>query len=409
MKSFNEFLLTEAAINKHMTHLEDGILDLGYDGAIQVERMMEDFFDLFSGETALKNTTTTVKFDGAPAIFVGFNPENGKFFVSSKSLFNANPKINYTDADVDENHKGGLADTLKIALKTLKPLWKKSIPILQGDIMFTKKLVEKTTIDGDKYVTFQPNTLKYAFPADSPDAKEVMKADLGVVFHTTYTGKKLADMSANFGADISKLKTSTKAWVRDAEYDLAGAANFDPKEKGAFGSILKSAKAQLKSLDKKFINDLSKSSQLKIYVQTHFNSRVRKGEAVTNAKAHMKDLMKWLDVKFGKQVDKLKSEKGKAKANAKNAEILKVVNAQKKSLVALFEYQRLIIELKAMLIAKLNQIKGISVFVEKEPGIFSVTNQEGFTAVDKLSGNAVKLVSRLEFSANNFNIPKNWK
>ena len=67
-----------------------------------------------------------------------------------------------------------------------------------------------------------------------------------------------------------------------------------------------------------------------------------------------------------------------------------------------------LVEAKSMIIKKLQQIRQVTgSFLKTENG-FKVTNPEGFVAVDKLKGNAVKLVDRLEFSQANFNAQKNW-
>jgi len=410
MLKFKEYqnILNEAAINKHMTHLEDSILILGSKGIIFVNSVMQDFLEKFSGSSTMKNTTTTVKFDGAPAIWAGHDPITGEFFVGTKSMFNASPKINYTESDVENNHKGGLADTLKVALKELKPIWPMGL-ILQGDVMFTNSTKNRETIDGDSYVTFQPNTLKYAVPASGNAAKDITSANFGIVFHTTYTGANLQNLSANFGADVSLIKKSKSAWVQNADYQITGEANFDSSEKSQFAKLLKASQSQSAAIDKGFIDDVMSNSQFNMMIQTHFNSRIRKGEIVTDPKAHMKDFYNWLELKQSKEIEKLKSVKGKEKKALTHKEINKIIKSKEKSLIMLFTYQKTVIDMKEMIITKLNKIKNISVFVEKTPGNYSVTNQEGFTAVDKLSGEAVKLVSRLEFSANNFNIPKNWK
>ncbi len=136
MKSFNTFLLNESK-NLHMEHLEDSIFNDGSSGGINALKFAESILDMLSGNTS-SSFNVTVKWDGAPAVFCGINPENKKFFVGTKSVFNKTPKINYTNADIDANHghSKGLSDTLKVALANLKLLGIKDI--LQGDVMFTK-------------------------------------------------------------------------------------------------------------------------------------------------------------------------------------------------------------------------------------------------------------------------------
>jgi hypothetical protein len=68
----------------------------------------------------------------------------------------------------------------------------------------------------------------------------------------------------------------------------------------------------------------------------------------------------------------------------------------------------LIVDAKNMIVKTLQQIKQITgTFLKTDDG-FKVTNPEGFVAVDKLKGNAVKLIDRLEFAHANFTAAKAW-
>lgn len=406
MKNFQEFLLIEASVNKHMTHLQDNVIELGSAGIDATLRVIEDLGMQLSGSGGVNKLT--LKWDGAPALWAGYDPQNGKFFVGTKSLFNKNPKINYTTADVKENHKGVLADKLIVALKELKPLWKQGMPIFQGDMMFTKGDLNTDTIDGETYTTFQPNTLRYAVPADSDLSKTMKKANLGIVFHTTYSGPDLQNLSASFGADVSDLKKSSKVWYQDAEFSVSQGAYFSKDEAKMFNKLNSKAKLKAKKINKKFIDELSKSSQLKLFVNTHINARVRVGEVITDAKAHMKNFYEWLTIKFDKEIAKLKSDKGKEKKAINHKEIMKLIKSKEQSLISLYEFQSVMVEITTLFEMHLKKVKQIPTFVQKTPGVFSVVSPEGFVAVDKLTGNAVKIVDRLSFSANNFNIPKDW-
>ena len=220
---FTQFL-TEGKQDKnvHLEHLEDNVLNSGVNGARESINFLRSLRDMLAGHSGSKVNVTT-KWDGSPAIFAGINPENGKFFVGTKSVFNVNAKLNYTDKDIDENHPGeGLNDKLKLALAYLPKLNIKGI--LQGDMMFTKSDLKHQNIDGEDYLTFQPNTIVYAVPADSKLAKTMEAAQLGVVFHTSYTGKTIQDMKASFNIDIGHLTTTKDVWFRDASFTDASAS-----------------------------------------------------------------------------------------------------------------------------------------------------------------------------------------
>ena len=83
----------------HMTHLEDLVFDLGVEGTRKAINFMRDIRDMLSQGAGNKKAVATVKFDGAPALIAGVNPENGKFFVAKKGIFNKNPKLYYSHAD----------------------------------------------------------------------------------------------------------------------------------------------------------------------------------------------------------------------------------------------------------------------------------------------------------------------
>ena len=160
MFSFNGFL-TEAK-NLHLEHLEDEVLNNGVGGTRAAINFLQSLRDMLAGN-AKSSVNVTVKWDGAPAIFAGINPENDQFFVGTKGVFNKNAKINYSHEDIDRNHpSGGLNQKLKVALTELSKLGIKEV--LQGDMLFTQEDLETKTIEGKRYVVFQPNTIVYAVP-----------------------------------------------------------------------------------------------------------------------------------------------------------------------------------------------------------------------------------------------------
>ena len=209
--------------NLHLEHIEDEILNYGITGGRASINFIQSLRDMFAGASR-SSINMTVKWDGAPAIFAGIDPEDGKFFVGKKSVFNVEPQLYKTNADIDKYTSGDLNAKFKVALQEFPKLGIKGV--LQGDLMFTDD-VESQTIDGVKYFTFQPNTIVYAAAQDSELGQQIKSARIGVVWHTTYTGNELQSMKASFGADISKLKRVRTVWVDDASYrDVSGRATF---------------------------------------------------------------------------------------------------------------------------------------------------------------------------------------
>jgi len=407
--NFTQFL-TEAkkeGANLHLEHIEDEILNRGVAGARDAINFLQSLRDMLAGHSQTKVNVTT-KWDGSPAIFCGINPDNGKFFVGTKGVFNANAKLNYTDDDIDTNHPGeGLNVKLKVALRYLPKLGIKGV--LQGDMMFAKGDITEKTLDGEDYITFQPNTLVYAVPADSKLAKTMQAAQMGVVFHTSYTGKTFADMKASFNIDIKNLTPTKDVWFRDAYFtDASGTASFTEEETKTITSILSTVGSTFKQTNAMSINRISSSDTVREYIKTFNNTKVREGQKITNTTAHVRELIKWVEEKLNKDIVSAKMEKTKRDKTMIKNEIMRTIRGSSIDLIKIFDMQNGMVDAKNMIIKKLQQLRQVtSTFVQTEDG-FKVTNPEGFVAVDRLKGNAVKLVDRLEFSHLNFTAQKNW-
>ena len=404
---FSEYI-TEAKEGKnvHLEHLEDNVLNNGVSGAREAINFLRSLRNMLAGHSDVKVNVTT-KWDGSPAIFAGINPENGKFFVGTKSVFNKNAKLNYTDEDIDENHAAeGLNNKLKIALAYLPKLGIKGI--LQGDMMFTKDDLTPQTIEGEEYITFQPNTIVYAVPANTKLAKMMMAAQLGVVFHTSYTGKDIENMKASFNIDLGHLTTTKDVWFRDASFtDASGSATFTEKETADLTSILSQAGRLFTTIPALTLNKISSSETYLMQIKTYNNTKVREGQEIRDTRAHVNGLMKWVEDKLNKEILAAKKADTKEKRIKEKTEVMRFYRTNAAQLKNIFDLMNMIIEAKLMIIRKLETIKSIGTFVRTDDG-FKSTAPEGFVAVDKLKGNALKLVDRLEFSHQNFNAAKNW-
>jgi hypothetical protein len=362
---------------------------------------------MLAGHSESKVNLTT-KWDGAPAVFCGTNPENGKFFVATKGIFNKNAKLNYTDADIDENHASeGLNKKLKVALRYLPKLGIEGI--LQGDMMFSKGDLKKETIEGEEYITFQPNTIVYAVPANSAIAKSMLAAQMGIVFHTSYTGKTISDLKASFNIDIGNMKTTKDVWFRDAYFiDASGTATFTKEETSHITDILSQAGSLFNKINSLSLNKIASSDTFLIQIKTFNNTKVRSGQAISNTAAHTRELIKWVEDKMNKEVIAAKKEETKLKRQAEKNEVMRFYRTHQKDLEMIFTLQNHLVEAKNMIVKKLQQIRQVTgSFLRTDDG-FKVTNPEGFVAVDKVKGNAVKLIDRLEFSHANFTATKNW-
>lgn len=403
MKRFKTFL-NEAFT--HAVHLEDLVLDMGVKGTRDAINALRDFRDAFAGNTNNKNLNLSVKWDGAPAVIWGTNPENGRFFVASKSLFNKNPKIYYSAAEVKAGESGGKAEKLIDAVTYLPAITPKG-RIFQGDFLYSKSDLKIETIGGEKQVTMHPNTIVYSVPIDTKLGKDILKSEMGIVVHTEYNGSTIDTLKASFGVSTSGFKTSPKVWLQDATYTSEeGYGNFTKAEASEMDRILSMAGKLFKSTSSSTFKLLSTDPEFNMMVNTFNNSIVRAGKTV-DPKVQADMFVKWLEDRFQKEIDKRKSPAGKLSQQAKLDELHAKVD--KKELTNIFMLQAVIKEGKKLVLNKLNEIGNISTFVKDKNG-FKVTNHEGFVGISGgIAG--VKLVDRLEFSHNNFSsdIIKGWE
>ena len=403
MRLFRDFLLTEQK-NLHLEHLEDEVLNGGVNGTRSAINFLQSLRDMLAGSSKSR-VDVSVKWDGAPAIFVGINPENGKFFVGSKSVFAKNAKLNYSVGDISTNHAGGLADKLKVAFEVLSPLrWN---GIFQGDMMFTNNDLKKETIEDKPYVTFRPNTILYAVPYKSADS--ILSAKMGVVWHTSYSGKTMEDMTAKFGVKLSQIPKTKEAWMMDATYrDVSGTATFNKKDTITITKILSNAGKMFQSLKPAVLARIVEDEPIRTLIKTFNNTKVKSGEKIKNTRQHTRGVIAFAYDKLKKDVDKVKREQTKKAKQQVMDEKMQFFRSNSSQLVKIFDMQNLLVDAKEMIIRKLEGAKGLTqTFIKTNKG-FKVTAPEGFVAVDRLAGTAVKLVDRMEFSMHNFTAAKEW-
>lgn len=400
---FSEFITEQK--NTHMTHIEDKVLYGGVKGTRQAINALRELRDMLAGETSSK---LSVKWDGAPAIFAGQDPSDGNFFVAKKGIFAKNPKVYKSAAEIDADMSGDLADKMKAALRYLPELGIKGV--VQGDFLFSKGDLKNETIEGQKYTTFHPNTIIYAVPYEQAEA--VRKAQIGIVWHTTYKGSEFESMKASYGVDVSKFKQSKNVYSADAMLRDVGGATMNAKETAEVTKHLSDAGKLFNQVAGSTLRELEKNQDLARLIEQYNNTFVREGQVIPNSNRHVTGLIKWINDKFAKEMEKRKSEKGKMVQQKKLDEVMKFFSTRnKKSLVNMFDLQKNIVLAKLKLINKLNSIAKYDAFVQTKKGYKVRTGAEGFVAIDKLGGDAVKLVDRLEFSYNNFSpdILKGWE
>ena len=403
MFSFKGFTTTER--NTHLEHLEDDIINRGSQGGQNAINFLKSIRNMLAGSSN-KKVNMTVKWDGAPAIICGTNPENGKFFVGTKSVFNKNPKINYTNADIRKNHSGELATKLSIALRELSRLGIKGV--LQGDFLFAQSDLKKIDMDGDAMISFTPNTITYAVPVASNIGRQISRAKMGIVFHTKYTGKTLDSMTAGFGTVRGR---ATNVFLASAGYrDVSGSAKltrselaqFNAKLRMAEGSLLKAAPL-LDKMSESSADGLGVGFRLKAF----FNHYIRNTQGHMAKVRNLVDMFREYYVNIVQaEIDARKTAAGKQKYKDILATNTKFIDRNRNALVMAIASHVTLQNAKNFLINKMSEIQSVGHFLRTSTG-YRVTSPEGYVAVDKVAG-AVKLVDRLEFSRANFTMPKGW-
>ena len=380
-----------------MTHIEDRVIYGGVNGTRQAINALRELRNMLKGE---HEGRVSVKWDGAPAIFCGIDPTDKKFFVAKKGIFNKNPKVYKTDAEVDADTSGDLASKLKLALKHLPELG--ITGVVQGDFLFGPGDLKREKIKGEEYITFHPNTIVYAVPSNTPEAKEVLASKIGIVWHTNYTGDAFESMKASYGVDVNKFRKSKNVWSQDAMLRDLTRATMSKSETDEVNEYLTQAGKLFNQISGSTLRELEGNQELAQTIETFNNSFVRKGEVVTDTTKHVNDLIKWVNDRYQKEIDKRATEKGKQAQMQKRDELLKFFSPKnREGLKKIFDLQKVIVLAKLKLINTLNRLQKIDTFVKTKNG-FKVTGAEGYVAIDKLGGDAVKIVDRMEFSYNNF-------
>lgn len=346
----------------------------------------------------------------SPAVFFG-NSSKG-FFVASKGIFNKTPKINYTETDIETNHNGGLADTLKVALQWLK----KVVPntkdkVYQGDILFTKDTIKHFQHNGKDLIGFHPNTIIYTVEKDSDIGKTIQNSEIGLAVHTEYewNGEDPSTLKVSrFGISDDIFKDNSKVFIIDT------ISNLNPKQPLQFSSEqYDKINSNLKQIEKLAATVtwaiFDQDAQLGQYLETFVNTYIRANKPYPSPDEMTEQFFDWIEQKVADEKGKLKTEKGKARVDQRYASVrdLKKDSIQIETMMKIF---KLFSEVKLMIIRKLNEMSLYNNFVMKSNGDLVGTGEEGFV-ITQTNAKGAKLVDRFEFSKNNFasDIVKSWQ
>ena len=396
----NEFKRT------HLEHIEDIILYDGFEGGIAVVEYFRGLLLTLKG-TSSEKMSVSVKWDGAPAVVCGINPDNGKFFVGTKSVFAKNAKVNYTKKDIANNH--GTDDLGQKLLKCLVHIKKIGMSgVYQGDLLFTDEDITRKNIDGKPNLTFTPNTITYAVPEQSELGEQIDRAKVGIIFHTTYVGDTLKDMDAQGGADVSGFTKSPDVFFDNATYkDVSGSAKFTNEETADFLAQIDRLEKLLANVPRNLSNLFGANQDFVPFFQMYINAMVKQGQLPGNSNQFIKGFQKFYIDRMQQQISGLKAEKALKLRQDKIKQMPQFLNKLKAPLQNMLSFYKQVQSMKGFVLQKMNQAMAIGSFQQTENGL-EVTEPEGFVAVDK-SGSAVKLVDRLGFSRRNLTAINKFK
>lgn len=371
---------------KHLRHVEDYVIHGGHEGVAIADEHLRGLHDMLLGKTG-RGLFASTKYDGAPSIVFGTHPETGQFFVASKSAFNKNPKINYTEEDIEKNHghAPGLVAKLKHALKHLPGIMPRTGGVYQGDLMHSEG--DAKTENGKTSVT--PNTLTYSAPADSAEGRNMNKK-LGVVVHTQYKGNGgLESMNAEPLDPKTRAKFREHPDVNNIDPSLdVKSSNYTPEEQKAFLNHMEKAKRTYASMKPESLDALAGHGE---QLEAHVNNMIRTGGTPS-----VQGYMDHLTARHNKDLEKVKTEAAKQKRIQAHANLMNHISNNR-------DHFDKALQLHSHLQSAKNVLT--RVLARNSPYEHSVagesTGPEGTVVFDK-KGNASKFVPREEFSRLNF-------
>ena len=390
---------------KHLEHLEDEMLNYGVEGCKAAVSFLKELKKMLGHQESGGFMQT--KWDGAPSVICGTDPQTGMFFVGTKSVFaKTAPKLCYSEEQIDGWYDGDLAEKLKFSLRYFSTLGIEGV--VQGDLLFTSD-IRRERINGEDLYTFRPNTITYGIPVDHPIGKAAGTAKVGVVFHTHYTGDVVADMQARAGA---KVKGSTEALVIQIDTPMHR-VGFSRAEMGKFDRYISTIERMCSTCGD-FLDELVTKTgttgdakfHIASYLKQFFNNEIKNARSIGNIDETMYSMLNFYEEKTSKELAKIKTVANLTKKRelVYGSQLYVEKNNDKfKAMLTLYKELQAV---KQMVIDKLDHLEEFRTFVQTEKG-YKVTTPEGY--VLHKDGSMIKFVNRMEFAYNNFTLQKQWR
>jgi hypothetical protein len=343
-------------------HPEDMVLDAGSRGLTQALQGIL--------AAAKAPETTTVKWDGRPAIIFGRKP-TGEFVLTDKSGFLARGYDGLATSPEQIERimaaRGGERSGLVDLYKKLFPILRRSVPqdfrgYIQGDLLWA----EQPPVADGAY-EFTPNTVKYRVPVDSELGQKIANSEVGVVVHTALAEPGAAAQPIRAAA----LTDSPGLLVLDPSLREPRSIKLKPTVVKDVEKIISQYGSAIDRLFDPAELRARKITDLPQLIKQYLNSRVRARDYSN------------LVAGFGEWVQQ--------RAPAKAPRIFEWATENKQAVAAVFQAFLEISALKNDLVRQLDaQGQDVQASVDDEPG------HEGYV------GQGMKFVDRMRFSAANF-------
>lgn len=397
----------------HLAHTEDLLLS-GEKATELAVQALYAMYDTLRGQTPRAKLNTTLKIDGSPSS-VSASDYQGRSFVATKGFFAKDRKIAYTAEDC-QTYFGHAPDLAKKMTKLLAALPAMQIPageIWQGDFLFDGESLKQEEISGEKCVTFHPNTIVYAVPLEDPVAQKIVQSDIGIAWHTRYTGPDFDHLKISFDADVSRLQEVPGVFCIDAKLpSIAGKVTLTAEETAAVEGKLKELVSLIEECKHTGILKLiSENEEINLYLNTfeNFVIKSRMKQLDTPPEAYIAELRGWVEARYNKEIETKKQPKTKDAYAAKRDSALLQLDTITHHLIPVLNAQKIIVSLKELFIKKLDSAGTYKTLFKTLDRGYIPTGHEGY-AVSDVDGNIQKWVSRLEFSFGNWSkdIVKGW-
>jgi hypothetical protein len=235
--------------------------------------------------------------------------------------------------------------------------------------------------------------------------QRIAGAQLGIIFHTTYSGADtVGDMTASFGVNVTGFTQTKAVWFDDATYkDYTGIASLTPSEDSKIKKYLSSTAKTMQKIGPQRFDIILQDKEFARMIKPFINKQIRAGSHAIEPTQFLQDFINHYEQEMMKGIEELS---GGPQGRAAQGRIAKIkakeqwIADNQNNLTGILATYKRVVEMKGMLLRKLQQVEGIGTFQKTNDG-YKVTSPEGFVAIGH-DGGAVKLVDRLQFSRTNF-------